>query len=96
MVPGLKISRRKKPASGNNVSASTTSTHHIATPLTFFDETQPPDDTQIVVEETKALGVGKTRSTWVCRPTLGKGVKKKLRAEKGRNCMSMSSAYRMQ
>ncbi|GMP74247.1 hypothetical protein CsSME_00031714 [Camellia sinensis var. sinensis] len=76
MVPGLKMGRRKKPASGNNASTSATSAHDIATPLTFSDETQPPDDTQTVVEETQAHGVGKTRSTRLRGPTLGKGVQK--------------------
>ncbi|GMP59787.1 hypothetical protein CsSME_00022925 [Camellia sinensis var. sinensis] len=72
MVPGMKISRHKKPASGNNASALAPFAHHIATPLTFFDETQQPDDALTVVEETQAPSVGKTRSTRVCGPILGK------------------------
>ncbi|GMP83578.1 hypothetical protein CsSME_00037437 [Camellia sinensis var. sinensis] len=78
MAPSLKISQRKKPTSGNNALASATSAHHIATPLTFFEETQLPNDTQTVVEETQAPGIGKTRSTRIRKPTLGKGVQKKI------------------
>ncbi|KAI7990364.1 Alpha-mannosidase I MNS5 [Camellia lanceoleosa] len=48
--------------------------------MTFSDETQPPDDTQTVVEETQP---GKTRSTRVRGRTLGKGVQKKIARKKG-------------
>lgn len=51
MVPGLKTGRCKK-ASSNIVSASAASAHDIATLMTLSDETQPPDDTQTVVDET--------------------------------------------
>ncbi|KAL7241336.1 hypothetical protein ACSBR2_006873 [Camellia fascicularis] len=67
MVPGMKISRRKKPGSGNNALASTISAHHIATPLTFSDDTQLLDDTQTVVEETQAPGAGKTIVLHYCQ-----------------------------
>ncbi|KAL7243484.1 hypothetical protein ACSBR1_015807 [Camellia fascicularis] len=75
MVPGLKTGRRKKLASGNNASTSATSAHDIAMPLTFSDETQPLNDTQIVVEETHSHGVGNATPTtnelglqirWLC------------------------------
>ncbi|KAL7240424.1 hypothetical protein ACSBR2_006137 [Camellia fascicularis] len=48
----------KRTTSGNVLSASEACPHEIGTPLTFSDETQPPDDTQIVVEETQPGGVG--------------------------------------
>ncbi|THF99496.1 hypothetical protein TEA_027218 [Camellia sinensis var. sinensis] len=49
---------------------------------TFSDKTQPPDDTQTMVEETQLGGVGQKRSTRVRGPTLGKGVQKKIPRKK--------------
>ncbi|KAI8027468.1 Uncharacterized protein LOK49_LG02G02143 [Camellia lanceoleosa] len=57
MVPGIKTGRRKRPTSGNVLSASEACPQEIGTPLTFSDETQPPDDTQTVVDETQPGGV---------------------------------------
>ncbi|KAL7167169.1 hypothetical protein ACSBR2_037778 [Camellia fascicularis] len=48
MVPGIKIGRRKRATSGNVLSASEACPQEIGTPLTLSDETQSPDDTQIV------------------------------------------------
>ncbi|GMP44078.1 hypothetical protein CsSME_00013764 [Camellia sinensis var. sinensis] len=59
MVPRMKIGRRKRATSGNILSASEACPQEIGTPLTFSDETQPPDDTQTVVEETQPGGVDK-------------------------------------
>ncbi|KAI7989476.1 Uncharacterized protein LOK49_LG13G02284 [Camellia lanceoleosa] len=59
MVPGIKTGRRKRPTSGNVLSASEACPQEIGTPLTFSDETQPPDDTQTVVEETQPGGIEK-------------------------------------
>ncbi|KAL7199169.1 hypothetical protein ACSBR2_021448 [Camellia fascicularis] len=83
MVPGIKTGRRKRATSGNVLSTSEARPQEIGTPLTFSDETQPPDDTQTVVEETQLGGVGRTRSTRVRGPTLGKGVQKKKARKKG-------------
>ncbi|KAL7260719.1 hypothetical protein ACSBR1_006394 [Camellia fascicularis] len=83
MVPGVKTGRRKRATSGNVLSTSEACQQEIGTPMTFSDETQPPDDTQTVVEETQPGGVGQTRSTRVRRPTLGKGVQKKIARKKG-------------
>ncbi|KAI8012256.1 Galacturonosyltransferase 8 [Camellia lanceoleosa] len=83
MVPGIKTGRRKRATSGNVLSTSEACAQEIGTPMTFSDETQPPDDTQTVVEETQPGGVGKTRSTRVRGPTLGKGVQKKIARKKG-------------
>ncbi|KAI8002890.1 Alpha-mannosidase I MNS5 [Camellia lanceoleosa] len=74
MVPGIKTGRRKRATSGNVLSTSEACAQEIGTPMTFFDETQPLDDTQTVVEETQPGGVGKMRSTRVRGRTLGKGV----------------------
>ncbi|GMP87025.1 hypothetical protein CsSME_00039574 [Camellia sinensis var. sinensis] len=74
MVPGIKTGRRKRATSGNVLSASEAYPQEIGTPLTFSVETQPPDDTQTVVDETQPSGVGQTRSTRVRGLTLGKGV----------------------
>ncbi|KAI7980800.1 Serine/threonine-protein phosphatase PP2A-4 catalytic subunit [Camellia lanceoleosa] len=60
MVPGIKTGRRKRATSGNVLSASEACPQEIGTPLTFSDETQPPDNTQIVVDETQPGGVGKS------------------------------------
>ncbi|CAL5420669.1 unnamed protein product [Camellia sinensis] len=83
MVPGIKTGRRKRATSGNVLSASEACPQEIGTPLTFSDETKPPDDTQTVVNETQLGGVGETRSTRVRGPTLGKGVQKKITRRKG-------------
>ncbi|KAL7234177.1 hypothetical protein ACSBR1_017716 [Camellia fascicularis] len=83
MVPGIKTGRRKRATSGNVLSASKACPQEIGTLLTFSDETQPPDDTQTVVEETQPGGMGRTRSTCVRGPTLGKGVHKKIARKKG-------------
>ncbi|KAL7233504.1 hypothetical protein ACSBR1_017177 [Camellia fascicularis] len=82
MVPGIKTGRRKKATSGNVLSTSEACAQEIGTPMTFSDETQPPDDTQTVVEETQPGGVGKTRSTRVRGPILGKGMQKKIARKK--------------
>ncbi|GMP31243.1 hypothetical protein CsSME_00005540 [Camellia sinensis var. sinensis] len=74
MVPGVKTGRRKRASSGNVLSVSEACPQEIGTPLTFSDEMLPPDDTQTVVEETQPSGMGRTRSTRVRGPTLGKGV----------------------
>ncbi|GMP83264.1 hypothetical protein CsSME_00037236 [Camellia sinensis var. sinensis] len=59
MVPGMKTGRRKTATSGNVLSGSEACPAAvIGTPLTLSDETQPPDDTQTVVEETQPGGVG--------------------------------------
>lgn len=58
MVPGIKTGLWKRATSGNVLSASCA--QEIGTPLTFSDETQPPDDTQTVVDETQPGGVGKS------------------------------------
>ncbi|KAI8017023.1 CMP-sialic acid transporter 5 [Camellia lanceoleosa] len=52
MVPGIKTGRRKRATNGNVLSAFEACPQEIGTPMTFSDETQPPDDTQIVVEKT--------------------------------------------
>ncbi|KAI7982001.1 hypothetical protein LOK49_Contig3G00010 [Camellia lanceoleosa] len=57
MVPGIKTGRQKTTTSGNILSASEACPAVIGTSLTFSDETQPPDDTQTVVEETQPGGV---------------------------------------
>ena len=59
MVPGMKPGRRKTATSGNVLSGSEACPAVIGTPLTLSDETQPPDDTQTVVEETQPGGVRK-------------------------------------
>ncbi|CAL5432785.1 unnamed protein product [Camellia sinensis] len=59
MVPGIEMGRRKTATSGNVLSASEACPPVICTPLTFSDETQPPDETQTVVEETQPGGMGK-------------------------------------
>ncbi|CAL5431194.1 unnamed protein product [Camellia sinensis] len=74
MVLGIKTGRRKRATSGNVLSTSEACAQEIGTPMTFSDETQPPDDTQTMVEETQPGGVG---------PTLGKGVQKKIARKKG-------------
>ncbi|KAI8010357.1 hypothetical protein LOK49_LG06G01009 [Camellia lanceoleosa] len=53
MVPGIKTGRRKRATSANVLSTSEACPLEIGTPLTFSDETEPPDDTQTVVEETQ-------------------------------------------
>ncbi|XP_028062808.1 uncharacterized protein LOC114266109 [Camellia sinensis] len=58
MVPGIKTRQRKTATSGNVLSGSEACPAVIGTPLTLSDETQPPDDTQTVVEETQPGGVG--------------------------------------
>ncbi|GMP92937.1 hypothetical protein CsSME_00042974 [Camellia sinensis var. sinensis] len=83
MVPGIKTGRRKTATSGNVLSGSEACPAVIGTPLTLFDETQPPDDTQTVVEETQPGGVGRKRSTRVRGRTLGKGVQKRIARKKG-------------
>ncbi|CAL5333311.1 unnamed protein product [Camellia sinensis] len=84
MVPGVKTGRRKRATSGNVLSTSEACPQESGTPMMFSDETQPPDDTQTVVEETQPGGVvGQTRSTRVRGPTLGKGVQKKIARKKG-------------
>ncbi|XP_028061330.1 uncharacterized protein LOC114264806 [Camellia sinensis] len=83
MVPGMKTGRRKTATSGNLLSASEACPAVIGTPLTLSDETQPPDDTQTVVEETQPGGVGRKRSTRVRGRTLGKGVQKRIVRKKG-------------
>ncbi|KAI7988659.1 60S ribosomal protein L10a [Camellia lanceoleosa] len=57
MVPGVKTGRRKRATSGNILSTSKACPQEIGIPMTFSDETQPPDDTQTVVEETQPGGV---------------------------------------
>ncbi|KAI7990598.1 Mediator of RNA polymerase II transcription subunit 10b [Camellia lanceoleosa] len=57
MVPGIKTGRRKRATSHGETSASEACPPRIGTPLTCSDETQPPDDTQTVVEETQPGGV---------------------------------------
>ncbi|GMP86294.1 hypothetical protein CsSME_00039119 [Camellia sinensis var. sinensis] len=52
MVPGIKTGRWKRATSGNVLAASEACQQEIGTLMTFSDETQPPDDTQTVVEET--------------------------------------------
>ncbi|CAL5378063.1 unnamed protein product [Camellia sinensis] len=85
MVPGVKTGRRKRATSGNVLSTSEACPQESGTPMMFSDETQPPDDTQTVVEETQPGGVvGQTRSTRVRGPTLGKGVQKKIARKKGK------------
>ncbi|KAI8014918.1 Heat shock protein 90-4 [Camellia lanceoleosa] len=59
MVPGIKTGRRKRATSANVLSASEACPPGIGTPLMCSDETQPPDDTQTVVEETQPGGVVK-------------------------------------
>ncbi|CAL5369841.1 unnamed protein product [Camellia sinensis] len=84
MVPGIKTGRRKTATSGNILSGSEACPAVIGTPLTLSDETQPPDDTQTVVEETQPGGVaGRKRSTRVRGRTLGKGVQKRIDRKKG-------------
>ncbi|KAL7243393.1 hypothetical protein ACSBR1_015733 [Camellia fascicularis] len=83
MVPGIKTGRRKRATSHGETSASEACPPGIGTPLTCSDETQPPDDTQTVVEETQPGDVGRKRSTRVRGPTLGKGVQKKVERKKG-------------
>ncbi|KAL7263295.1 hypothetical protein ACSBR1_001464 [Camellia fascicularis] len=84
MVPGMKTWRHKKTKTDPIASPSGTSAHVIVIPLTLSDETQPSDDTQTFMEETQAAGVGKSTSTRVRDPTLGKGVqKKKIASKKG-------------
>ncbi|CAL5354568.1 unnamed protein product [Camellia sinensis] len=83
MVPGIKIGRRKRAKSGNVLSISEACAQEIGTPMMFSDETQSPDDTQTVVEETQPGGVVQTRSTCVRGRTLGKGVQKKIARKKG-------------
>ncbi|CAL5361184.1 unnamed protein product [Camellia sinensis] len=84
MVPGVKTGRRKRATSGNVLSTSEACPQESGTPMMFSDETQPPDDTQTVVEEMQPGGVvGQTRSTRVRGPTLGKGVQKKIARKKG-------------
>ncbi|KAI8024202.1 hypothetical protein LOK49_LG03G03878 [Camellia lanceoleosa] len=51
MVPRIKTGQHKRVISGNVLSTSKACPQEIGTPLTFSDETQPPDDTQTVVEE---------------------------------------------
>ncbi|XP_028124503.1 uncharacterized protein LOC114321541 [Camellia sinensis] len=46
---------RKKASSGDIVSAATASPHDVATLMTLCDETQPPNDTQTVVDETQTV-----------------------------------------
>lgn len=60
MVPGIKTGRRKRATSANILSPSEACPPEIGTPLTFSDETQPPDDTQTMAEETQPGGVGKS------------------------------------
>ncbi|KAI8011858.1 hypothetical protein LOK49_LG06G01194 [Camellia lanceoleosa] len=83
MVPRIKTGRRKRATSGNVLSTSEACAQEIATPMMFSDEMQPPDDTQIVVEETQPHGVGQTKSTRVRGPTLGKGMQEKIARKKG-------------
>ncbi|GMQ03260.1 hypothetical protein CsSME_00049134 [Camellia sinensis var. sinensis] len=90
MVLGLKTGRRKRATSGNVLSTFEACAQEIGTPMMFSDETQPPDDTQTVVEETQPGGVGQTRSTRVRGPTLGKGMRKKIGRKKWENYTSMS------
>ncbi|CAL5340434.1 unnamed protein product [Camellia sinensis] len=78
MVLGTKIGRCKKTTTDPIASPLGTSAHVIVTPQTLSDETQPPDDTQTFVEETQAHGVGKSTSTRVRGPTVGKGVQKRI------------------
>ena len=52
MVPGIKMGRRKRATSGNVLSRYEACAQENGTPMTFSDVTQPPDDTQTVVEET--------------------------------------------
>ncbi|XP_028075203.1 uncharacterized protein LOC114277512 [Camellia sinensis] len=77
MVSGIKTGRRKTTTSGNVLSTSEACPAIIGTPLMFTDETQPPDDTQTVVEKTQQGGVGRKRLIRVRGRTLGKGVQKK-------------------
>ncbi|CAL5330161.1 unnamed protein product [Camellia sinensis] len=66
MVPGVKTGRRKRATSGNVLSTSEASPQESGTPMMFSDETQPPDDTQTVVEETQPGGVvGQTSDKFV-------------------------------
>ncbi|CAL5386135.1 unnamed protein product [Camellia sinensis] len=83
MVSGIKTGRRKTTTSGNVLSASEACPAIIGTPLTFTDETQPPDDTQTVVEKTQPGGVGRKRLIRVRGHTLGKGVQKRIARKKG-------------
>ncbi|GMP78074.1 hypothetical protein CsSME_00034145 [Camellia sinensis var. sinensis] len=83
MVPGMKTWRRKKTTTNPIASPSGTSAHVIVTPQTLSNETQLPDHTQTFVEETQAHGVGKSTSTRVRGPTLGKGVQKRITSKKG-------------
>ncbi|KAL7212845.1 hypothetical protein ACSBR2_015523 [Camellia fascicularis] len=83
MAPGMKTGRRKTATSGNVLSGSEACPAVIGTPLTLSDETQPPDDTQTVVEETQPGGVGRKGSTRVRGRTLGKGVQKRIARKKG-------------
>ncbi|KAL7223333.1 hypothetical protein ACSBR1_024902 [Camellia fascicularis] len=83
MVPKTKTGRHKKTATNPITSPLGTSAHVIVTPQTLSDEIQPPDDTQTFVEETQADGVGKSTSTRVHGPTLGKGVQKRIASKKG-------------
>ncbi|KAI7989749.1 Glutamate dehydrogenase 2 [Camellia lanceoleosa] len=57
MILGLKTGRRKRATSGNDISTSEACPQEIGTPMTLSDETQPPDDTQTVVEETQPGGL---------------------------------------
>ncbi|GMP48728.1 hypothetical protein CsSME_00015987 [Camellia sinensis var. sinensis] len=83
MVSGIKTGRRKTATSGIVLSASEACPAIIGTPLTFTDETQPPDDTQTVVEKTQPGGVGRKRLIHVRGHTLGKGVQKRIARKKG-------------
>ena len=62
MVPGFKTGGRKRATSCNELSTSEACPQESGTPMMFSDETQPPDDTQTVVEETQPGGVCKSIS----------------------------------
>ena len=47
--------QRKRATSGNVLSTAEAFAQEIVTPMTFCDETQPPDDTQTMVDETNQV-----------------------------------------
>ncbi|CAL5381505.1 unnamed protein product [Camellia sinensis] len=101
MVPGLKTGRLRKKALASIITDSPATiplgstvapspvvpirsnagpSHHATSqPIVDSDETQAPSETQ-------PSGIGTSKPLHVRRPTLGKGIQKKIRAKKGEKC----------